>query len=381
LLLLLAALPLPGVAAQDTPLPAPTEALKKRLSLEFTENSLDECCRYFTGLGVKARCEPGLAKKPVVLRMSAAPAASILRQVAFSVGARARLKKDGTVLITSAKSYLPEVPSLDRPPKVRELTDEEKKRLVGLIDRLGADTFREREAASKDIRAFGPSATAAARAALKTEDPEAVQRLEAILEDFDAMDWRKEARRRLQKKVNFEFVQAPFTEAVNFLQQVSDVNMVVAPEIYADRRRSVTLKMTQGTLELALDWISRLSDAHWVMRDHAVVLLKGASPLVPVKPSDSMRDALNKKVNVEFDTNEFEDCVNYIRGLTDVNILTDPKAFGKDGVNPRTEIKLKLKDVTLETLLRKLCARVGLRVVICRGDVVFITSPEKKPDG
>jgi general secretion pathway protein D len=85
-------------------------------------------------------------------------------------------------------------------------------------------------------------------------------------------EWRTSIRRKLEKKVNFEFVQAPLSEAINFLQQVSDVNMIIDPAVKAGGEKPITLKMTQASLKLALDWILKLAGLDYELRDNAVFI-------------------------------------------------------------------------------------------------------------
>ncbi len=85
-------------------------------------------------------------------------------------------------------------------------------------------------------------------------------------------EWMNDIRRKLEKKVNFEFVQAPLSAAINFLQQVSDVNMIIDPAVKAGGEKPITLKMTQASLKLALDWILKLAGLDYELRDNAVFI-------------------------------------------------------------------------------------------------------------
>ncbi len=85
-------------------------------------------------------------------------------------------------------------------------------------------------------------------------------------------DWMAQIRRKLEKKVNFEFVQAPLSEAINFLQSVSEVNMVLDPAAKTGGERQITLRMNQATLSLALEWILKLAGLDYELRDNAVFI-------------------------------------------------------------------------------------------------------------
>jgi hypothetical protein len=195
----------------------------------------------------------------------------------------------------------------------------------------------------------------------------------------DSEEWKKEVEKKLKKKVNFEFVQAPLTEALNFLQQVSDVNMVVDPAV-RKKNPPITLKMAQAPLRLALSWILKLADLEYRLVDHALFITKAGKPAAGggAEPSAKLTKALGKKVSLEFTEQPLEECINYCRGLTDANVIVDPKAFAAGKVDPKTPVTLRLEKVSLRTALEKITGTAGLSVEFRKGNVVFITLPAGK---
>lgn len=77
---------------------------------------------------------------------------------------------------------------------------------------------------------------------------------------------------RLAKKVTFEFVETPLTEAVRFLGQLSGVTIDL-PNAVAHKKghTPITLKVTNMPLRLAIDWILRLGDCTYEQRGDGLV--------------------------------------------------------------------------------------------------------------
>lgn len=96
-----------------------------------------------------------------------------------------------------------------------------------------------------------------------------------------------QARKLLQKKVNFEFIQAPLFDAVSFLEVVGTVRWEAAwrdPASYEDGRnseegqRTVTLRCNLVTMEAAADLILRLSDLTAEVRDGRICIRPAHPP-------------------------------------------------------------------------------------------------------
>lgn len=86
-------------------------------------------------------------------------------------------------------------------------------------------------------------------------------------------EWARDVRRKLQRKVSFEFVDTPLTEAISFLQSITKVTMIVDPKALESRGNTpINLRVRDMTLELALDWILKLADLDHALRDNAVFI-------------------------------------------------------------------------------------------------------------
>jgi hypothetical protein len=93
------------------------------------------------------------------------------------------------------------------------------------------------------------------------------------IERIDEQEWEKEVKRKLDRKVSFEFAETPLTEAIAFLQTLTKVNMIIDPAAAeASGSTPITLKVTNMTLGLALDWILKRADLDFALRDNAIFI-------------------------------------------------------------------------------------------------------------
>ncbi|HHN45985.1 MAG TPA: hypothetical protein ENN09_00960, partial [Planctomycetes bacterium] len=114
-----------------------------------------------------------------------------------------------------------------------------------------------------------------ARHLVYPDDWEDVRRRETVeMREADEPVWMKEIRRSLDKNVSFEFVETPLTEAVQFLQALTKVNIIFDPraleQIGGDM--PITLRVTDMPLHLALKWILRLANLDYTLKDEAVFI-------------------------------------------------------------------------------------------------------------
>ncbi len=84
--------------------------------------------------------------------------------------------------------------------------------------------------------------------------------------------WKSDILKKLQRKVTFDFVDTSLDEAVAFLRQVSGVTIIVDPKVMAANPANINLRVTDMSLDLALDWILRLANLEKVLKDHAIYI-------------------------------------------------------------------------------------------------------------
>jgi len=132
-------------------------------------------------------------------------------------------------------------------------------------------------------------------------------------------EWKAKYQKALDRRITFEFVDTPFTEGVNFLQTISNVNFVVDPVLEREQGNTVSLKAQDMPISDALSWLSRLAGADWELRDQAIYIsprkdaarpkagpqharAEGAAPeAVGARPAGRLRVHLANGAEVEAD--------------------------------------------------------------------------------
>ncbi|MBE7462432.1 MAG: hypothetical protein HS116_02960 [Planctomycetes bacterium] len=89
--------------------------------------------------------------------------------------------------------------------------------------------------------------------------------------------WKQDIKKKLQRKVSFEFVDTPLDEAITFLRSLTNVTMIVDPKVLEGGAAPINLRVTDMTLELALEWILRLAELDYALKDNAVFISKRTS--------------------------------------------------------------------------------------------------------
>lgn len=85
--------------------------------------------------------------------------------------------------------------------------------------------------------------------------------------------WQREIKRALEKKISFELSGTPLCEAVEFLAAKTGVTMILDREGLDDVKHTpVTLKVTDMPVGVTLDWILKLADLRYVLKDGAVLI-------------------------------------------------------------------------------------------------------------
>ncbi|MBI3856136.1 MAG: STN domain-containing protein, partial [Planctomycetes bacterium] len=88
---------------------------------------------------------------------------------------------------------------------------------------------------------------------------------------------------------------------------------------------------------------------------------------------DSVRKLETMKVTVDFEDVRLPEAVDYLRDVTGLNLVILPKAMEKDG---ESKIRLKVKDLSVKSVLRLLLATRGLTATYRDGAIVIVPKDE-----
>jgi type II secretory pathway component GspD/PulD (secretin) len=95
--------------------------------------------------------------------------------------------------------------------------------------------------------------------------------------------WKLDIRKRLQRRVSFEFVDTPLQEAISFLRSLTNVTMIIDPKVLEGGAPTINLRVTDMTLELALGWILKLAELDFALKDKAIFISKKTSLMEDVE--------------------------------------------------------------------------------------------------
>jgi hypothetical protein len=86
--------------------------------------------------------------------------------------------------------------------------------------------------------------------------------------------WKDRIQEQLQTRVHFDFVDTPLADVVAFLSSITSTTMVLDPTVVdeGNNKRPVTLKVADMRWGAALDWILRLVDLRYDLRDEAIFI-------------------------------------------------------------------------------------------------------------
>lgn len=120
-----------------------------------------------------------------------------------------------------------------------------------LVEQLGSEDFRQREAAAAALTQAGPGAIPALREAAKSGDPEVRQRAGAILVKLQRAATSSE--KLAPKKVKLDYKDVPLGAAFNDLRTRTSLNLALDPARLGDPFRKVTCATGEVTVWEALD--------------------------------------------------------------------------------------------------------------------------------
>jgi hypothetical protein len=100
----------------------------------------------------------------------------------------------------------------------------------------------------------------------------------------------------------------------------------------------------------------------------AVILMAMAAQANDTK-ADAVRKLETMKVSVDFEDVKLPDAIDYLRDVTGLNLVMLPKAMDKDA---DTKIRLKVKDLSVKSILKLLISSRGLTATYRDGAVVIL---------
>jgi tetratricopeptide (TPR) repeat protein len=123
-----------------------------------------------------------------------------------------------------------------------------------------------------------------------------------------AEPWKDEVRRKMARRVTFDYIDAPLSEVLNYLNSLTKLTLVLDPAIQAEAGAvKITLSIKDMDLETALRWVLRLANLTYDLRNQAVFI---------TKPDRLVADVEMEIYDIRDLTTRVEDFWNYTDGPT-----------------------------------------------------------------
>jgi len=198
--------------------------------------------------------------------------------------------------------------------------------------------------------------------------------------------------RTLMDKAEMLYARRDYEEAARLARRVMDLDPTntAAVELETACRWKSISKRAERTADLkseaVRDWVE-LSQAAMVPyspvlvypKDWAEISRRESEQEKRLAEPDWMRNiraALDKEVTLEFVEQPLEECIKYLQGLTDVNIIPDPAAFAAGGASAKQPITLRLSRTKLSLALKWILRMAKLDYTLKQG-AIFISTPDK----
>jgi hypothetical protein len=102
----------------------------------------------------------------------------------------------------------------------------------------------------------------------------------------------------------------------------------------------------------------------------------GADAVPMTAKEKAIMQALSSPISVSFKDSPFEAVIEYLRTLTGVPIAVDKSVLDAVGVTYETKVSVRLSEVSLRTILRRVLGEVGLTYVV-KDEAIQVITPQQ----
>jgi len=245
-----------------------------------------------------------------------------------------------------------------------------------LIEKLGADSVEQRDDADRLLRLRAGEAEDALREAARNPDAEVAARAGALLDQISA--WRNEVAGELFLLLNHarsEFDDGHFDHCA----RICDLALALAPglPLLEGLRRDALegcWRPGHGGLGQTVDlrWIRLPTPAVWTrLKDH----IRRDYPEDEWGEVPVHRKLATLRMDLDFENTTVEDILAFVRDYSGLNLVVD--AGLPEAIDLTRKIDLRVKDQTVEGVLRCLGAELGLVCLITEERVLLLTTPRR----
>lgn len=184
--------------------------------------------------------------------------------------------------------------------------------------------------------------------------------------------------------VSFDYDAVPLDKVAEDLEKKTGLKIQIDKKEKSNP--AITLKINGMRLRTALEWLARMSQAHYILKDNAVHFVdgvgdsEGAAPEVLAREkaareanAEQQKQQIQKKIfelkiTVKFEKLSLIDVIHKLNTQFDLNFTMDPRCIDKEIPN----ITYECKDLKFDEALQAMLKTVNLRYEIKDGAIFII---------
>ena len=94
----------------------------------------------------------------------------------------------------------------------------------------------------------------------------------ALAREDESLIWRMALEAKLEQAISCDFEDTPLRDVTAFIREKADLNIVIDPNVLAEREHLVTLKVRDVTVKSMLNMLMTLTRLKYVLKDRAVYI-------------------------------------------------------------------------------------------------------------
>jgi FKBP-type peptidyl-prolyl cis-trans isomerase FkpA len=187
---------------------------------------------------------------------------------------------------------------------------------------------------------------------------------------------------RMATQVSLAFEDQHLEDALDFLRDLTGLNVVLSRGAYAELRRGprADLRVREVRLHSALSLLTEQFGLTWRMDDDEVVwVLAPREEPPPRRPLGWASEPLGRPISVNFQGTPIGEALNFLRDVTGLNVALTREAF--DAVDEERPLHMVLREVPLHRALSAMAQQAGLAWSVDPegGALLLVTGADELP--
>ncbi|MEK7487657.1 MAG: hypothetical protein AABZ60_25280 [Planctomycetota bacterium] len=191
-----------------------------------------------------------------------------------------------------------------------------------------------------------------------------------------------------ETKITLDFQATPLEEVLNFIQVVTDLNMVISPEI--DLKAPISLTVSDVQLKTVFSLLKFLTPIEYETRGKVLTFVSASKDLKKeTELSSTSRSSLETiskdhpeifekfrkfKLTLQFKDTAVDEIIHFLQDLTGQNILIHPLIL-KQHSEKKLLLSITVQDLDFYSILEMIEGVLKLKFVLVNQEVLLLTLP------